>query len=249
MPADFRYPQAVLDYKTQIDLTDVPGASSFGKFGRRSGITAGSVEDIWCGTVTPRIDLPSAERMVLVSTDAADSQTGIGAREMLVFGVDNDWNQIFETVLMQGLTPVTTVNTFLRVNFVIITLSGNGTTVNIGRITIDAELTALATQDVVEPDEGFSCSTHYAVPRGKRILIPNLTASVKKNDEAEIRFKSDMRDRGYIDAFRVYLDEGAIQLTDLSLSFSELTDVKFQCEAITPNVAVDLFYTIIQFDR
>lgn len=245
--AGFNFPRAVLDYKLELARGNVAGASVFGKFGKISGVSAGDTVDIWCGPTDVRVDLVSAEIMEIVSTSANDTLlTTAGANYVLIFGVDGDWNEVFERVDLNGTTPVATTNLFLRVNFML--TSATGGLGNAGVITAEAQVTN-SVQDIIATHEGYSCSTHYAVPKGKRVVLTDIHASAKKGDEGELEFRvnSVADSDSYIDAFRVYLDQGTITLDNLLFSFDAETDIKFQVEAITQNIQADCFYTLMQY--
>jgi len=57
-----------------------------------------------------------AETLSVVSTDAADALAGLGAQTVTIEGLDANYVEISETVDMDGLTPVVTSASFLRVN-------------------------------------------------------------------------------------------------------------------------------------
>lgn len=245
--AGFNYPNAVLDYRLEMARGKVPNSSVFGKFGKVTGVSAGTTVDIWCGPTDVRVDLVSAEVMLIASTDAADNGTATaGAHTVILFGVDNDWNETVETITLNGTTPVPTVNAYLRVNFMLTSATGGAG--NAGVITATAQITS-SVQDIIAIHEGYSCSTHYAVPKGKRVVLTDIHASAKKGDEGELEFRvnSVTGSDSYIDAFRVYIDQGTITLDNLLFSFGEGTDIKFQVEAITQNIGADCFYTLMQF--
>lgn len=106
----------------------------FIRHGANYDVDGGTVpEDIWNygGVYT----FPSSAALVsIVSDSASDTLLGVGARTVLIYGLDANWNEQSETVSLSGLTPVSTVNTYIRVNcFKAESVGTSG--VNVGNIT------------------------------------------------------------------------------------------------------------------
>lgn len=99
-----------------VAATDVTGLSTNDVLptpGTTLWAPAGSYDwDFTPGTVT------------IVSDDAADAAPGIGAHTMLVVGLDTTGAEIQEFVILNGLTPVVTTQTFMRINNGIVLASG-----------------------------------------------------------------------------------------------------------------------------
>lgn len=77
---------------------------------------------------------PSAATVMKVSSSSADdAAAGTGARTVLISGLDADYNEISETVTLDGQDEVETTNEFLRINeaFVLTAGSGKGNAGNI----------------------------------------------------------------------------------------------------------------------
>ena len=99
----------------------------------------------------------SAVQMSVVSDSASDT---MGVR---ISGLDASYNQISETVTLDGTTPVTTTASFLRINDARIT-SGN----NVGDITIANGGTTYA---FLEATYGIHQAAIYSVPAGHSFYI------------------------------------------------------------------------------
>ena len=247
--AGFNFPQATLDYRTEVAIGSVSNVASFGKYGQRINIGNNNTEDVWCADDDIRFDLVSPERMSIVSTSDADVfGGGGGANTILVYGVDGDWNEVIETVELNGTTPVLTIATMLRVNFLLTASTGGQG--NDGDITIASEITDHV-QDIVPAGDGYSCSTFYSVPKGRRILIPNIHCSIDRREEGQLvlKVKTVTNSDSYITAFKMYLFESTISLTDQYFSFDEMTDIKFQVETLTGGLSTNCFYSIFQFPK
>jgi len=99
----------------------------------------------------------SAATLSLVSSDAADTMT------VLVSGLDADYQEIYDVVTLQGVTPVSTANTFFRVNSSVI-LSGS----NAGNITITHGSDVVS---YISVGLGLSQQCVYTVPAGKDLYL------------------------------------------------------------------------------
>ena len=68
----------------------------------------------------------SASTMTVSSSSTADTSAGTGARTVEIFGLDADYNEVGETITLNGQTAVTTTNTYLRMNRAIVRSAGSG---------------------------------------------------------------------------------------------------------------------------
>ena len=97
-----------------------------------------------------------------------DTAAGTGARTMMVVGLDTNFNPISEIITMNGVTPVQTVNSYLRVNGLNLA-TAVAVTYNAGDITL--RLTgAGATQAIARAGYGFAKQCVYTVPAGFTLL-------------------------------------------------------------------------------
>ncbi len=90
--------------------------------------------DVW-PLQSYRVWPTSAATLSLVSSSADDAAAGTGARSVAVFGLNADYVEISEVVALNGVTPVSTVTAFLRVQTVT-SVSVGSTGSNVGTITI-----------------------------------------------------------------------------------------------------------------
>lgn len=112
--------------------------------------------------------LESAERLNISSTSVNDSVGGTGLNAVIVRGLLGDYEEIDETVLLNGTNNVLTQNSFLRVNQMIGVDAGNLES-NDGDISAFAQI-AGTLQEEIAAGEGFSHSAFYTVPKGKKCL-------------------------------------------------------------------------------
>lgn len=249
MTSEFTYPIATLDQRIAIAAGQIPGASFSGKASVREGIGLNDTEDIWAGLTAIIPDLASPERMVIVSDDAGDTAAGVGARSIVITGLDLDLNPIVELMALNGTTPVTTSQLYLRVNAVFMQDAGSNMA-NLGTITFTSEVTVLE-QDRILPVNGAGCSTRFTVPTGHTMIMQSIIASSEKDDEisVDMRLKTPTTGLAYITAFPFLLNTGPLITPPLFIPIREQSDLKFRATAATNNAKVTLAYTFILLEN
>jgi len=153
------------------------------------GITA---ETVWPfgGIVT----FPtSAATVTLSSNSALDTLAGTGAQKVLIRGLDANRDQIFETVDLNGLTGVSTINSYLRINQLRVTQAGSLLN-NQGRIfsgigTITAGEPATVF-NLIEINDAISQSAFISIPDGHRGLIYDARVGVDTGKAVEVNPKT-----------------------------------------------------------
>jgi len=91
-------------------------------------LTVGTTfETIWTGSSVYAY-LAAATVLKISSGSANDTAAGTGARTITISGLDADYNQISETVSLNGQTAVNTVNSYLRVFDMNVATAGSGGT-------------------------------------------------------------------------------------------------------------------------
>ena len=124
-------------------------------------------------------DFPTAASVcTIVSTDAADTYgSGTGGWIILIEGVDENYREQWEVVNLDGVTPVVSTKSYLRVNFFRVVYSGTGMT-NAGTIscTVDSKEVRHITIG-----ESMDHTAVYTVPLGHTFFITSNTFSVVKS--------------------------------------------------------------------
>ena len=102
------------------------GYKSLYKFGYNPDVD-GDEETIWSQGGT--FNYPTgAVTMFVSSTSANDANGGTGANSILIQGLDENYDEIEETVLLNGQTQVATQKSYLRLYRAFVTLAGTGGT-------------------------------------------------------------------------------------------------------------------------
>ena len=173
-----------------IERGDVPGMSILNVAGSSDIITMTS-RTLW-NQNTSLVYLTSAETMELVSTSANDTSAGTGTRTLLVDGLDSNYNIIQEIVTMNGLTPVTTSNSYLRI-ISLVSVPGGSSFSNEGKISCTSTSSG-DLQAFIEINLGGVFPISFTVPAGKTWFM--LIASSQAGKAGEIKTSIHIRPLG-----------------------------------------------------
>lgn len=113
-------------FELQVARGQVDGHKTLFKFGI-NGDVGTSVETVWAQGGT-YVYPASATVMKISSSSADDASGGTGARSIAIFGLDANYNEISESVLLDGQTAVNTGNSYLRISRMYVTTAGSGAT-------------------------------------------------------------------------------------------------------------------------
>jgi hypothetical protein len=178
----------------------------------------------------------SAVTMDLVSTSTSDTM------DILVKGLDANYNEISETVTLTGTVAVTTSASFLRINSAII-LSGS----NVGGITISNGGT---TYGFIEAELGTTQSCIYTVPADRSLYLFRIdfnSATVNPNKYLTVRNKL-RSDTGRI----LHVAEATFATSQVSydrqvpFKITEKTDFQFQAKSSSGTNEVAVFVEAVQ---
>lgn len=154
-------------FNLQVARGQIFGHTSVTVFGYSPDVDTAQV------TVWPHTGLithpTTALQMSVSSNSANDTAAGTGARTVFLSGLDADYNEISETVTMNGLTAVLTTKSFLRINNCYVATAGSllsaagdiyfGT----GTVTLGVPATVY---DLIKYDYNSRITGHYTVPAG-----------------------------------------------------------------------------------
>lgn len=151
----------------QISRNQIQGHSAVIVFGYNPDLDT-TEESIWPNGGT--VPHPAAESVLKISsTSANDTSAGTGARTVFISGVDGDFNEVSETVILNGQTAVNTVNLYLYVNTFYVATLGSGTSnagdINAGTGTVTSGVPAVL-YDMILTGFNQRTTAHYCVPAG-----------------------------------------------------------------------------------
>lgn len=167
------------NYFLELARGNIDGQKVIHKFGSNFDINPVSgFEALWTGGANyTGFDSTVAEIVEVFSSNAVDTDGGIGARQVLIFGLDNDFLEIQELVMLNGTTPVNTVNSYRRLNRMQVNTSGT-TLVNQGEITARASITTSVVFAVIAPSFGQTLIAAYTIPANKEGYFQDWYASI-----------------------------------------------------------------------
>jgi len=113
-------------FELQVARGQVDGHKALFKFGI-NGDVGTSVETVWAQGGT-YVYPASATVMKISSSSADDAADDTGARTISIAGLDANYNEISETVILNGQTEVNTVNSYLRISRMFVVTAGSGAT-------------------------------------------------------------------------------------------------------------------------
>lgn len=225
-------------FELQVARGMIAGHKHLFKYGNNSDIN-GSLETIWSHStlyVYPTV----AIQMSVSSSSADDSSTGTGARTVSVQGLDQNYNEIAETIVLNGQSAVLTTNTFIRVfrAFVITAGSTNTAqgTIYIGTGTITGGIPAMVYAEI-PLGENQTLMAMWTVPANYTFYIYRGIFSAASNNVAQyILGKFMVRTLGGVfrNAADVTVNSGTVAYDfEVPLAIPEKTDIEARAIALS----------------
>ena len=144
-------------FDLQVSRGQISGHSTLSLFGYQSAVGNTKIP-VW-ENATAYTYITSASTLTLVSTSASDDTVA----KVLISGLDSSFNPISETLALNGTSGVTTVNSYFRVNSMILTSPGTSQTTNVGTITLKQSSNVIAQINIGISKTQMSI---YTVPAG-----------------------------------------------------------------------------------
>lgn len=230
------FPSAAQGSDIRLDVARglINGHKQMYKFGFNGALAADTEETVWDGSNT-YVYPSSAAVMYVSSSSTADDDGSTGATEIKVEGLDENYNEVSETVTMDGRTQVATTTEFLRVHRAFVTAVGSGGTAA-GDIYVG---TTGATNGVPTGDyyakitqgENQTLQAVFTVPAGKTLYIDDASFSTGLSTGNKIvvfRLKKSVDGE---DVMRTQLKKNVQEGThtehySVPLAFAEKTDIE-----------------------
>lgn len=187
------------------------------------------------GITTGRYTFPTtAAQLSLVSTSASD----VG-KSVVISGLDSNYDTITETVVINGTTPVTSVNSFLRVQ----RLSASGASI-IGNVTASINSYILA---CLRDGDGQSLQGVYTVPRGVTGYLRQISASVPKNGDAIFKLHTKAQGATFTSVRHIFGLAAMSYTYDMPYPtvLPEKTDIEMTCLSSTGGSAASGTFDIL----
>jgi len=150
-------------FDLQVARNQILGHSDVSLFGYNGGITSTSAPTtapipMW-ENATAYTFPSSAAQLTIVSSSASDNTSAT----VTISGLDASYNPLSETIALNGTNAVTSVNSYYRVNSVIMASAGTSQVTNVGTITFKQGTNIVAQ---INPKVGKNQASIYSVPAG-----------------------------------------------------------------------------------
>lgn len=237
-----------VDPSIDLVLGKIDGITTDVKFGRNGDIgTATAPEDMWAGggeyTGHPVSFTP--ETVSVASASPNDTSAGTGARTLRILGLRASTSTAYESedIILNGTTPVVSVNTWWRINRAYVLTAGSGGA-NAGIITINPTVTTASV--FAKLPLGYN-QTHigaYTVPAKHKIIIKRLRVSITRATGADGSATISLRARepgGVFRSRRIYelSTSGSTEASAFGgLLIGAGTDIKYRIEDVSDNGTV-----------
>lgn len=226
------------EFITEVAKGNVPGHELALVNGHNDAV--GTTEELlWQGPYTDYIWPTTAKQLNVTSTNITDTLTGVGARIVQVIGLDADYKRINETINMNGQTPVTTTNSYLRINQLYVLYSGS-TQKNQGNIYIGEGATIGGLPNIVyymvNQLDGYSDVGIYTVPANftfvlyKDLVTTFIGSSKEVQNNFNIRVLLPPNNRTTWNVFEFHSSDIALPYGPVPpFTTGEKTDIFFTC--------------------
>ena len=154
-------------FELQVSRGQIQGHRNITVFGFNPDVDTTQVS-VW--PLPSLIGFPTAAlQMTVSSTSASDTAAGTGARTIVVQGLDANYNEVTETVTLNGQTAVTMTASLLRVNYAYVATAGSGNSaagdIYIGTGTVTSGVPATV-YDIIKFDYNNTTTGSYTIPAG-----------------------------------------------------------------------------------
>jgi len=181
---------ATFDQGELVALGLVEGHVGLRRFGLQN--TIGAAADSVIGDIVDQLEpwMPLISQEVeVVSDDAQDDATGVGARSITITGLDADWMEQTAVVVLDGLTPVVTTGLFwMRVHSAVVTTTAQYRGTSSGNITVQETESPAEPIVMIRAGHGGNLTTHYTVPANKKFLVRNWQLQIESGKTMEVHF-------------------------------------------------------------
>ena len=236
------------DFQLGVSSGDLsPSYKQVYKFGQNASV-GNSIETIWLeGSLY--VYPPSATTMTVSSSDVNDTSAGTGARTIQISGLDASYNEISETITMNGQTPVTTSNSYLRVNRGIVLTAGSGGVnagiIYVGTGTVTSGVPANKYTTINGDGTNQSLQAFWTVPAGYTAYVYQTNISTGTSSATPAILKTLLVERPFGGVFNtkevITLTSGNhLQNYSFPLKITEKSDIEFRAESSSPSVSFNV---------
>ena len=236
-------PKALL---IELDREQSGRAIVVNKFGRNTAV--GTVEeDVWETGAT--LVYPATAAAASIAFSGNDSSTGTHARKITVQGLDSSWDEAeAEVTLTAAGSPVSSTQTFIRINRAFVSEVGAAGNTNENAIAISVGGNVQAT---IGAGLGQTTRTHYTIPRNFKAYFGTANVSISATQPVDYRMVCRDRpdDATKLRGWRsLYTAEGRTGsnpvLWEYSISAQGPCDIRWAAVVPASSGKIDIDYTM-----
>lgn len=227
-------------FDLQVARNQIMGHSVLSLFGYQASITTTSIP-VWENASTYTY-ITAASTLSLVSTSASDDTSA----KILINGLDSNFNPISETLAMNGTGAVTTVNSYFRVNNLVMVSPGTSQNTNIGTITLKQSSNVIAQ---INAGVGKSQSTIYTVPAGYSFYLDLAEVNTSNSYTGSTIITYKVQAINNVTGVKLnVLQQPFVSIYTASRSsdpfiYTEKTDIQWQLSTSTGTIAAGIILT------
>lgn len=174
--------QPIVSFDVMAAAGQIRGVENKAQIGFNASVGT-AIEDLWPpGGILQT--LSAAETIEVASTSADDASTETGARTVNIQGLDLNFLEISEDLILNGLTIVNTVNQYIRVESCRVTSAGSGGE-NVGDISLTATISSTL-QCFVAATFNNDQQIQYTVPANKIAVFTQFLMETQMGDQGFI---------------------------------------------------------------
>jgi len=231
------------EFYLQVARSQIAGHETIFKFGFNPDVDD-ALETIWAeGGLYSYLSAATILKVSSSSTD--DTAAGTGARTVEIFGLDGNYNEISETVTLNGQTAVNTTNSYLRINRGIVRSAGSGGqnagVIYAGTGTVTAGVPANKYLSIAIGDNQTLMAL-WTVPAGYTAFLPQTDVTLATTQSSKY-CTAKLVARPYGEVFQVkdvfVKSQGSTtQVYSIPIRFDEKTDIEWR--AIGDSAGADI---------
>ena len=224
-------------FDLQVARGQITGHQTLSLFGYQAAV-ANTKIPVW-ENATVYTYITSASTLTLVSTSASDDTLA----KVLISGLDANFAPISETLAMNGTSGVTTVNSYFRVNSMVLTTPGTSQNTNVGTITLKQSSNTVSQ---IAIGVGRSQSTVYTVPAGYSFYLDEVEVNTSNTYAGttimtyKVQTTNNATGVKSILLQQPFLSLYLIQRPSNPFLYTEKTDIQWQLSTSTGTVAAGM---------
>ncbi len=241
-------------YSHAVSLSQYTNMTAVHKFGRNGDVANATWEPVTSVGALNWLTAAAAVR-IKAGGNAADAAAGAGAREVTVVGLDENWQEVTETIATNGASASSpTSTTFIRLYRAWV--SEVGSYGGAAAAAIDIETTGGTLMLDIPAADNQSQAAIYTVPAGRGLYLTHVDVNVPTGKSADFRFFRRSDANNTADTFRAPrvfwyrdgVDTQADEEFGAPIYFPPYTDLWIEAYGDGANVSVEAEFDFVLVD-